>query len=387
LRRKISALILLIVTLFTYTALAAGGSAADPLVTLSYLTNTYLPGFYDKANAMADTAFNGKVDAALSKLDRKASDALSLDHMADLVADRMMTDVMAAGGSAFMAGRYSELRLYAGDAVTGGVGTGFMLKSGAAALSGPAGGELLNLSVGQAVKPGAAMKANAYYMAVAADGSGVVARADSSLAVSGAYAVKRAYTPQYEDCAEGLKTMGLFLGTTYGFELPKEATRIEALVMLIRLLGEEQAALSYAGSSPFSDLDAWAVPYAAYAYNKGYTRGTSEGRFTPNAAVTADQFMTFVLRALSYSDAAGDFSWDQAVDKAVSLSVLSRADGDKIKEGGFKRDYAVYASKNALYATIKGTSTRLVDRLIASGAVSADSFDRAQTLWSGSPVL
>lgn len=43
--------------------------------------------------------------------------------------------------------------------------------------------------------------------------------------------------------------------------------------MLIRLLGEESEALTCTAYQPFTDVPDWALPYAAYAYSKGYTNG------------------------------------------------------------------------------------------------------------------
>ena len=74
--------------------------------------------------------------------------------------------------------------------------------------------------------------------------------------------------------AETLHALGLFRGTGEDengvpiYALEKTATRAEALVMLIRLLGEEDAALSSLAAHPFTDVPAWADRYVAYAYEK-----------------------------------------------------------------------------------------------------------------------
>ena len=72
--------------------------------------------------------------------------------------------------------------------------------------------------------------------------------------------------------AASLKTLTLFRGsdTGYGegFDLQRPPTRMEALIMLIRLLGEESEALSCTAYQPFTDVPDWALPYAAYAYSK-----------------------------------------------------------------------------------------------------------------------
>lgn len=73
-----------------------------------------------------------------------------------------------------------------------------------------------------------------------------------------------------EDRAQALYEMGLMKGTginsdeTPDFALAKSATRAEGVVMLVRLLGKENEALSGNYSHPFVDVPAWADPYIAY---------------------------------------------------------------------------------------------------------------------------
>ena len=76
------------------------------------------------------------------------------------------------------------------------------------------------------------------------------------------------------DQATALKHLGLFKGVSdTNFELDRAPTRTEALVMLVRALGEEAAALEGDWSHPFTDVAAWADPYVGYAYEKGLTKG------------------------------------------------------------------------------------------------------------------
>ena len=86
--------------------------------------------------------------------------------------------------------------------------------------------------------------------------------------------------------------------------------------MFLRLIGEEGAALSSTAANPFADTPAWCDRYVAYAYEKGYTKGNNisaggQRYFGPDAQLSAGEYMTFLLRALGYSDsgASPDFSW------------------------------------------------------------------------------
>ena len=112
-----------------------------------------------------------------------------------------------------------------------------------------------------------------------------------------------------EALAQDLKALGIFQGVSdTEFDLNRAPTRVEALVMLIRLLGKDAEALGGQWSHPFGDVPGWANNYVGYAYEKGLTNGISETEFgTGNA--TIQMYLTFVLRSLDYTDKNGeDFS-------------------------------------------------------------------------------
>ena len=77
-----------------------------------------------------------------------------------------------------------------------------------------------------------------------------------------------------EAYANELYKLDLFLGTGTDsdgypiFELETPLTRIQALILTIRLLGLEDEALAFDGENPFTDVPCWAVPYAAFGYDR-----------------------------------------------------------------------------------------------------------------------
>ena len=91
--------------------------------------------------------------------------------------------------------------------------------------------------------------------------------------------------------AEALKAMGLLKGSDQGYELDRAPTRIEAVIMLIRLLGEENEALysTEEYTHPFVDAPGWegASDYLAYAYSTGLTTGVDATHFDPEATASA----------------------------------------------------------------------------------------------------
>ena len=169
------------------------------------------------------------------------------------------------------------------------------------------------------------------------------------------------YTPQ----AETLKQLGLFLGTDAGFELNRSATRAEAAVMTVRLLGKEADALSNKYAHPFTDVPGWANPYIGYLYHNKIASGISDSQFGSNQTATSAQYATFVLRALGYSDAAGDFSWDKALGKMASLGILTNGQASNFSSNGL-RGYFVAISHISLFANLKGENTTLLEKLYLS---------------------
>jgi len=182
------------------------------------------------------------------------------------------------------------------------------------------------------------------------------------------------YEPQFTKAADILYTLGLFKGTgtnedgTPIYALDRQATRIEGLVMLIRLLGEEDEALAFTGTCPFTDVPTWAEKYAGYAYEKGYTKGTSATTFS-DGPLYSNAFLTFVLRALGYNDAAGDFTYNNACWKAAELGIVGGGEYlDQTK--AIYRDSCAQIAFNALVTPKKGTEKFLVDHLVTSGTVT-----------------
>lgn len=169
----------------------------------------------------------------------------------------------------------------------------------------------------------------------------------------------------FTPCADTLHSLGLFEGTGSGYALDRAPTRAEAAVMLVRLLGQEDAARKLTYTAPFTDLAAWEQPYIQYLYDNGLTQGTSATSWSPEDMCDARMYAAFLLRSLGYSDTAGDFSY---TDAAAQLGVYDLAAVDTEL---FNRDDAAAASYTALAVSPKGEEGMLLDRLTEQGAVDA----------------
>ncbi|MBR5543615.1 MAG: S-layer homology domain-containing protein [Oscillospiraceae bacterium] len=174
-----------------------------------------------------------------------------------------------------------------------------------------------------------------------------------------------------ESIAQDLKSLNLFKGVSEtDFDLYRAPTRIEALVMLIRVLGQEEAALSGTWSHPFTDVPAWADKYVGYAYSKGLTKGISSNEFGSRNANSA-MYFTFVLRALGYSDTNGkDFTWNNPYELAKNTQIYST----NVDIENFMRKDVATVSYAALSSCLKDSSTTLAHKLINAGVFSWEEF-------------
>ncbi len=169
--------------------------------------------------------------------------------------------------------------------------------------------------------------------------------------------------------AEKLQELGLFKGSNQGFELERAPSRVEAAVMLVRLLGKEEQVLASQSQHPFTDVPAWADPYVGYMYEAGLTKGVSATQFGATQLTSASQFATFVLRALGYSDQNGDFTWNTALEKAVETGLLESEMAARMGEASFVflRDDMAFVAYEALSVPVKDVAGSLADKLAGEG--------------------
>jgi hypothetical protein len=180
-----------------------------------------------------------------------------------------------------------------------------------------------------------------------------------------------------------LKELGLFQGVaenddgTTNFDLLREPNRVEALIMLVRTLGKGGEAEAYPKTHPFSDVPAWADGYVSYAYDNRLTNGVSDTLFGTESTASAEMYLTFMLRALGYSDGdSGEFTWDAPWALAAWCGILPT----QVDRTNFLRADVVDVTCAALFAYIKGTQTMLYERLMSEdGAFTQIQFNTAFT--------
>ncbi len=173
-----------------------------------------------------------------------------------------------------------------------------------------------------------------------------------------------------EVCAEVLCDLGLLRGSEKGFELERTPTRAETLVMLLRLIGLESEALSGEWESPFADCG-WAEDYIGLAYDRKLANGFSKTEFGTQQPATTQQYATFLLRSLGYSQ--DDFAYADAISffnaKTPVTAELS---------GKFTRGEMVRMSVAALSAPMKNGTCTLAEHLSDQGLFLWDDYLNAR---------
>jgi hypothetical protein len=372
-RRTLAALLVGLLAL-SGVALAGG---EDFLVTLSWLkenlTEKVAEELEDGAAQMEEEVLASIGSNKTNKNQNTTLTAAEIDGLVSKVAAQLQP----SGGSST-----SQLTLAKGAQVTGPLGGGMILESGSATVSSFTGNDLIDVTAGAAAAPGSAAKVGSYYLVGTDNGCGLTITSDTAIVrvMDGAYS-KGGYSAKYEEDAELLSELGIFRGSNLGFELERVPTRQEALIMLIRLLGEEEEALAYTGKSPFTDLTGWLEGrnYIHYGLAMGYTNGIDAVTFNQYGAASRHVYLTYVLRALGYDDKAGDFVWNTTSDDlAVEIGLLTSRQLTAMKESGFYRDHVVLISKNALTAELKDGSMTLGEQLAMNGVFSWDDLEQ---LW------
>lgn len=361
-KKKVTVMLCLSCVLLVGYALAAGG-AGDPLVTLSYLTGT----FTNTVEARVDQ----KLDESDEELRQSGGTA---------AAQPTGTAVPSTNGTG-----WTEVRLKRGDVLTASTGTGVLLLAGEGQVA-VTGGTVVDVTTGAELPSGGALQVNHRYLA-AEDTSAdfLITSKTAVLDHQGVAAISYSDEVDYNAMAAALKQLNLFRGSTtgygQGFDLERAPSRLQAIIMFIRVLGEEEQALAWSGSMPFTDVakGTEAERYVGYAYEKGYTNGFTATQFRPADPVNAYQYTEFILRAMGYSSAANGNLAD-TLSRARVAGVLTEGETEALRQEKFLRAELVYISYYALQAVLPDGETTLAQSLMDSGVFTREAWQSAQRM-------
>lgn len=348
-------MILLAASVLAVAALAAGG-AEDPLASLSYLTGAFT------------STVDAKVDQQLDDSDREIQRGMGEDFLTE-------------GGVS----GWTELRLKRGDLLTVSTGASVLLLAGEGQIA-VTDGAVVDATAGREAASGSAMAANHRYLA-AEDTSAMFIITSKTAVVDyqGPCGITRSNDVDYNAMAAALKQLNLFRGTFTGYgegyDLEQAPTRLQALIMFIRVLGEEDRALAWTGTMPFSDVarGSDAEKYVGYAYERGYTNGFSATLFRPGSPVNAYQYTEFVLRAMGYSSSSNTNLAD-TMARARIAGVLTAGETEMLRTDPFLRAELVYISYYALEALMPDGEETLGQALAEQGVFTERAWLEAREL-------
>lgn len=325
----------------------AAGDASDPLASLSYLNG----------------AFTNKVDAAVdARLGAANPDGAA-----------------SAGGTA---AAWTEDRLKRDDVLQAVTGDSVLLLAGSGQVTYDS-GAVVDVTDGTVLPSGGSLAVRHRYLVAEDTAAGFTVTSKTAVVDwQGTCVLHESISVDYNAMAGALKAMHLFQGsyTGYGqgFDLEAAPTRLQALIMFIRVLGEESEALAWNGSCPFNDVQPGTngARYVGYAYEKGYTNGYSATEFRPSSPVNARQYTEFILRALGYSSAANTDLSD-ALARGQSAGLLTEGEAAMLQRDPFLRAELVYISYYALEVPVSGTGLTLAQRLMDKGVFTQFERDNA----------
>jgi len=179
--------------------------------------------------------------------------------------------------------------------------------------------------------------------------------------------------------ANSLHELRLLVGTGIDdsgapiFELNRPLNRMEALALVIRLMGLEAQANTYIGSNPFNDTPEWGRNLVAFAYSQGITAGIGNGEFAADRPVTHQEFTAFLLRIIGFSEAQGDFNFEGTLGKSVEVGLFSVNQAGMMNNASqFLRSDAVLSMTNALMTNTNDTDAMLIDTLVSNNVISRE---------------
>ncbi|MEG0755200.1 MAG: S-layer homology domain-containing protein [Oscillospiraceae bacterium] len=340
-RRKFAAGLLITVVLVGVAA-AAGGSTADPLISLRYMEDTYVPQTIKKLQDRAAADTEKTYAAAVARLDK-----LVADNSGDTDTDDGMNHI---------AGQV-PIHMKRGDSLDLSSGSGVALTAGRANV---AAGTLIDVTDGAECLPGTALTAGHRYIVTGNNIASISMISDSArFSLQGSYRQRisdNVVTP-FTDigeidwfygpvryCYQG----GLFQGTGPEVFTPQgPVTRAMLATVLYRLAGEPVG-----GTHSFTDVPAgeWYAAPVAWAATNQIVNGVEPTIYNPTGLVTREQMAAMLYRyagdylkqdvskttALnSFQDGSKVSAWARnAMGWAVGTGVVTGKDGGKLDAGG-----------------------------------------------------
>lgn len=286
--KKIGAVLIAVVLLIGIgVALAVGGSSSDPLISLSYIEDTYLPGLTERLQKRASDGTKEAYAAAVARLDKLGE-----------------ADVAQAENAPKGEGGYASAALKQGGSLALSSGGGIVVNEGACRLSA---GTLADVTAGRTVAAGENL-VTAHRYIVTSTTATLQMTAPGKLSYQGEGTVRDgagdglpfqdvATTDWFYSAVEFVYGRGYYSGMGENRFEPKTAmTRAMLATVLHRVSGGKERG----ESGQFSDIPAtsWYADGVNWASTYGVVKGVGDGIYAPNDPVTREQMVTMLYRYL-----------------------------------------------------------------------------------------
>lgn len=152
--------------------------------------------------------------------------------------------------------------------------------------------------------------------------------------------------------------------------LEEPLKRSIGLTMVLKSLGyskELSQKQDYVELNPFKDVDEWFKGYAGLGYDLDLTKGKSEDKFDPNSNLSKKEFISFILRGLSY-DPMKAYNDAEKISKEIGL--LDK--DDDINSSITKSEAAVYIDRALDKELNDNTGYTLGELLVKKGAFTEE---------------
>lgn len=289
-------LVFLLLAGFTSVIAAAPGSVGDPIISLSYISNTFVPSVREDSKALVSSTIGTLFDNSHQEIE-DAYNSYILQHS-------------SYEGYAF-ADAFTPLNLPAGTSTELVTGSTFILASGASSLQ-ISKGTVINISTGAEIASGATLTVNQRYFcaenttAVFSSTSGAVCLVDGYYKSGGTVIVNPnkftdiTISDWYYSAVIFASENNLFNGTSpTAFSPGASMTRAMFVTVLYRLAGKPAVSTS----SSFSDVASTAEYYydpVVWANANNIVTGYA-GLFHPDDLITREQIATVMHRYASYA--------------------------------------------------------------------------------------
>lgn len=329
---------------------AAPGTASDPLVSLSYVNNTFLPSLKNESAALAG--------GAVTQLYSEAGDKLRAAYNEYLAQLGGLTNYSFAPS-------FTPLNLPSGTTAGLITGSSFILTSGSADLL-IQNGTVINISTGSEVSSGTLVPNQRYFCAENTTAF-VTATSDAVGQVDGYYTTTGSVITNpipfldvrnadwFFDAVSYVTNRSLFTGTSQTTFSPETSMTRGMFVTVLHRLAGKPAVFSASVFPDVADASLYYYNAVVWAHQNGIVTGDIDGRFYPDKSITREQMAVIISRYAAhagYSTAPADTSVFDAFPDRGSVS-----------------PYAVDAVKWAAGAgLIKGSDGKIVPKGTATRA-------------------